>query len=331
MRWRSLVLAGLAAATAVRAQDATIYVGREVPPEVDRMFRKGLEFLVSSQTAEGGWAGSGNAPGITGFALLAMLASGEDPNHGLYAQPIRRGLDFLIRVQEAAPNAFMGPSMYNHGFATLALAEAYGAVRHPGLGPALRKAVDLILDSQAQNPTKGWRYQSNARDADTTVSGAQIVALLAARNAGLEVPDRALEDAFKYLESCQAADGGIGYTSASGPNAVRTAIAVTCAAVGGRKSSRLYQGATEYLSQAQNMRQEQFSGYLFYYLYYASQAYFHMGGEAWEAWNAANIRRLSETQSPNGAWQDGMGREYATATGLLSLALNYRFLPVYER
>ena len=67
--------------------------------------------------------------------------------------------------------------MYNHGFATLALAESYGAVNDDRLGPALQKAVRLILTSQEANPTKAWRYSPDARDADTTVSGAQMVAL----------------------------------------------------------------------------------------------------------------------------------------------------------
>ena len=81
--------------------------------------------------------------------------------------------------------------MYNHGFATLALAEAYGAVQDERIGPALKKAVELILASQAKNRFKAWRYSPESQDADSTVSGACFVALVAARNAGLRVPDNA--------------------------------------------------------------------------------------------------------------------------------------------
>ncbi len=79
--------------------------------------------------------------------------------------------------------------MYNHGFSTLALAEAYGAVDDPRLGPALQKAVRLIVSAQEANSLHAWRYSPDAKDADTTVSGAQMVALFAARNAGIPVPE----------------------------------------------------------------------------------------------------------------------------------------------
>ena len=114
--------------------------------------------------------------------------------------------------------------MYNHGFSTLALAESYGAVQDPRLGPALQKAVDLILTSQAHNPFGAWRYSPESPDADTTVSGAQMVALFAARNAGIGVPEDAINKALKFFASCQTPDGGIGYTGPGGPNAARTSI-----------------------------------------------------------------------------------------------------------
>ena len=83
----------------------------------------------------------------------------------------------------------MGPQMYDHGFATLALAECYGMVDDKRIAPALKKCVDLILEAQKKNPRHGWRYTPDTQSADTTVSGCQLVALLAARNAGIPVPD----------------------------------------------------------------------------------------------------------------------------------------------
>ena len=53
---------------------------------------------------------------------------------------------------------YIGTSMYNHGFSTLALAEAYGAVDDPRLGPALQKAVRLIVLAQEENSLHAWRY-----------------------------------------------------------------------------------------------------------------------------------------------------------------------------
>ena len=47
--------------------------------------------------------------------------------------------------------------MYGHGFATLFLAEVYGASPQPGLREKLSKAIELIVHSQ--NAEGGWRYE----------------------------------------------------------------------------------------------------------------------------------------------------------------------------
>ena len=47
-----------------------------------------------------------------------------------------------------------------------------------------------------------WRYSPDSKDADTTVTGAQMVALFA-RNAGIEVPDQAISKGKKFLLECQ--------------------------------------------------------------------------------------------------------------------------------
>ena len=85
--------------------------------------------------------------------------------------------------------------MYNHGFACLALAELYGTLNDERIGPALEKAVSLIISAANKNPQNAWRYYPDSNDFDTTVSGTQLVALFAARNAGIEVPKDTIEKA----------------------------------------------------------------------------------------------------------------------------------------
>src|SRR5204863_8630517 len=111
--------------------------------------------------------------------------------------------------------------MYHHGFATLALAEAYGAVDDrqvwPGgkqprtVGAALELAVRAALTSQKKNSLGGWRYSPEANDADTSVSGAVLVGLLAARNAGVEVPDEAIDRAVSFYTKLTAASAQVAY------------------------------------------------------------------------------------------------------------------------
>ena len=304
--------------------------GTEVPPDVEKMYSKGLKFLASTQASNGTWNDNyGRQPGVIGLSIVAMLAHGDDPNYGPYAKNIKRSINFLITSANRT-NGYMGSSMYNHGFATLALAESYGVVHDERIGPALEKAVKLILTSQAQNPYKAWRYSPKGRDADTTVSGACLVALLAAANAGINVPKKAIKDALDYYKSCQSSDGGFGYTSPGGSNLARTAIGSLCFSLAGEAEDNAYKKTVSYLMS--NAGDRGHSSYYFYYLYYGAQAFFRIPDHnVWKQWNQVNIKTLETIQSPTGGWNGSFGTSFSTSAALLSLALNYRFLPIYER
>jgi hypothetical protein len=292
------------------------------------MYERGLAYLAKTQNERGSWDDSmGGEPGVVGLAVVAFLAHGEDPNHGPYAQHIAKGLDYLLSQQNAG-NGYIGNSMYNHGFATLALAEAYGTVDNPKLAPALKKAVDLILSAQKRNRSEAWRYTPDSTDADTTVSGCQIVALFAARNAGLPVPDEALKKGLAYLARCRGGDGGYGYTSAGGPKPTLTAIGVLCLALAKQKDGKGFQASVDYLGKQLSYRDRH---YPYYFEYYMSQALFHADPDIWNDWNSRNIRYLSAIQARDGSWPGNKGESFNTASALLSLALNYRFLPIYEK
>lgn len=297
------------------------------PSEVDRMYVKGLQYLARAQAPEGRWNEMpyGAEPAVVGLAIVAMLAHGDDPNNGPYALQIKRGLDFILKNMNQT-TGYIGRSMYNHGFATLALAEAYGHVLDERLGPALEKAVRLITSSQARNPLSAWRYSPESVDADTTVSGAQMVALFAARNAGLAVPEEAIQKGIAFFLKCQTPEGGFGYTSATSPNGARTAIGCLVLALAKEKKSKSFESALAFLKTAPGD-----ASYQQYFLYYAAQAYFHASPELWNEWNRKNIKTLGTTQNDDGSWDGQFGPTFSTAASLLSLALNYRYLPIYER
>lgn len=305
-----------------------------ISPDVEMMYKKGIDYLAKSQKPDGSFGGQandyyGNQPAVVGLCVVAMLAHGEDPNRGPYSVAIKRGLEFIL-AQQNKSTGYIGNSMYNHGFATLALAESYGMVKDVRLGPALESATKLILNSQERNGFGAWRYSPESRDADSTVSGANIVALFAARNAGIAVPEESIQKALKFIALCQGDDGGIGYTSAGGSNGPRTAIGALCWALGKQKDTTRFKAAFEFLNNkgAGSARSE---GYFHYFLYYAAQTYFHASPQAWKEWNAANITMLKEAQNADGSWNGNFGATFATSASLLSLALNYRFLPIYER
>jgi hypothetical protein len=299
-----------------------------IAPQVESMYTKGLRYLAGSQSPDGSWPDrTGTEPGVVGLCVMAFLAHGEDPNFGPYAKNIRNGLGFIIKQQKEA-NGYIGTSMYNHGFATLALAESYGVVEDERLAEALRKAVDLILSAQERNPRGAWRYTPESPDADTTVTGCQLVALYAARNAGLAVPDEALKKGQAFMKRCRGIDGGYGYTSAGSGKPTLTAIGSLTLSLAKKRDSKGYRASLEYLQKKLNYRDRY---YPFYYEYYMSQALFHGDEETWNEWNSRNIRYLSASQIRDGSWLGNKGPSFSTAGALLSLALNYRFLPIYEK
>jgi len=329
--WLPILTAAGLCLSSVQAQDLSVYRGTQVSPEVERIYERGLGYLVSTQTDEGSFPGNyGSEPATAALAMLAMFAHGEDPNYGPYAKSIKRSLEFLLRNVNAQ-TGYIGNSMYNHGFATLALAEAYGAVQDTRIAPALKKAVDLILTSQSKNPFKAWRYAPESQDADSTVSGACFVALVAARNAGLRVPDQAIDQALKFYSDCQVpGDGSIGYLPGSGASGgATTAIGVAVYSYARKRENPVFAKAFKSLKETDSRSVS--GSYPFYYEYYASQAYFQSDVTLWQAWNDHRVRQLIDTQNEDGSWDAGMGSGISTAFGLLSIALNYRYLPIYER
>ena len=165
-----------------------------VTPQIEKAVSSGLEYLSRTQNPDGSWPWpQGGGCGVVGLHLLAFLAHGEIADEGRYGAVMRRATEYIIRHQEA--NGLLegtsGSPMYNHGFATLALAEMYGMIDCPALGPALKKATGLIVSTQ--NQLGGWRYYVGSTDADTTVSGAEMIGLRAAATAGIEVPTETVQ------------------------------------------------------------------------------------------------------------------------------------------
>jgi len=290
------------------------------------MYSQGLNYLLESQDE---WNENlETQPAIVSFALMAVMARGENFNHPKFKPYAEKCIDLIINNQDQ-DSGFIGTSMYNHGFTTLALSECYGLVDDPRLAPALKKAVDLIISAQESNPKNAWRYTPNSPDADSTVTGCQLVALLGARNAGIPVPASAISKGLAYMESCRSSDGSYGYTNNNNGRPTLTAIGILTHRLAQKKDDEGYQRSLEYLTRRLNYRDQH---YPFYFEYYMSQALFQANIEAWADWNKRNIRYLKVIQNNDGSWSDrSANRVYSTSAALLSLALNYRFLPIYEK
>ena len=68
-----------------------------------------------------------------------------------------------------------------------------------------------------------------------------------------------------------------------------------------------------------------------YARYYEAQALFQGDVAAWEKWNKLLVRQLKQAQAPDGSFRGQLGSSVSTSLSLLALAVNFRFLPIYER
>src|SRR5579884_1895762 len=209
--------------------------GDEINARQQASVERGLAWLAAHQGSDGGfggnpYGGTQKHAGITALAGLAFMQAGNLPGRGKYGKEVQRCLDFVLNsCQESgliASDMSQGP-MYGHGFATLFLGEIYGMTGDESVKEKLEKAVRLI--EKCQNPEGGWRYQPVPYDADISVTICQVMALRAARDAGLKVEKDVIDKAIKYVRSCQNDDGGFCYQAAmrgAGSGYARTAAGV---------------------------------------------------------------------------------------------------------
>lgn len=321
----------------VLAQDPTLRFGGQIPAEVGTVYERGLAWLAAAQASDGTWKGGNSGSGVDGICLMAFLASGEDPNYGQYAPVVRRAIRAIIKSQDDT-TGYLPNSMYHHGFAMLALAEAYGAVDESllwegakperTLSQSLDLAIRCVATSQAKNRWGAWRYSPDASDADTSVTGAVLMGLFACRNAGLEVADETINGAMDYMRRSTGQDGSVAYSGGfggMGGSMNLSAIATLVGAVSHSKETEQYKASLKRIKENLEHRE---TTYPEYNRYYMAQALFQGDYEAWQKWNAAKVREVHEMQREDGSIGSSA---YSTGMSLLGLALNYRFLPIYER
>src|SRR5262249_57590267 len=92
--------------------------------------------------------------------------------------------------------------------------EVYGMTGDEEVKEKLQKAVRLI--QKCQNGEGGWRYMPVPYDADISVTIAQVMALRAARDAGIKVEKDVIDKAIGYVRRCQNPDGGFSYMAREG-------------------------------------------------------------------------------------------------------------------
>ena len=304
----------------------------EIPLRVQQAVTKSLDYLSRTQNSDGTWPDNyGKSPAVVGLIVLAYLGHGEVPGRGKYKETLDRSISYLISsANESGLISRTGSQpMYYHGFATLALAEVYGMSPREDIGRILNNAVDLI--ARTQNNRGGWRYQPRPVDDDITVTGCQLMALRAARNAGVDVPKEVIDKGVKYIASCAMTGGGFGYRPGSSPGKARTGIGVLLLQLLGKEDSNEVKEGADYL-----LKNPLISGetYFYYAVYYCSQAMYQKGGKYWEYWEKEMTDIILSRQNPDGSFNtsgSSGGAYYAVAMAVLALEINWKYLPIYQR
>lgn len=322
----------------VEAQDRIVpitSISDELSSEHRAVIDKGLAWLARQQAADGSFGDMshyGPHVGITGLAGLAFMADGNMPGRGRYGHVVEGALNFVLNHSSEsgliAAETTHGP-MYGHGFATLFVAEVYGMSPKPEVRETLRKAIRLIVNTQ--NDEGGWRYQPVRNDADISVTICQIMALRAARNAGIYVDKGVIDRAVDYVKISQNPDGGFRYMTSSGGSAfARSAAGVAALQYAGVYGGDEVERGLEYVKRFAPP-QDQTVGHYFYGHYYAAQAMFLAGDKHWRMWWPAIRNELVEKQEPEGCWRGQAGQEYGTAMALIILQMPNRLLPIFQK
>lgn len=308
-----------------------------IDDRTERATNEALQWLADQQNENGSFGSAkeyAQNVGVTSLCGLAFLCSGSVPEAGPYSDQVVSCVDFVLSCSN--PNGYLfdskvkthGP-MYGHGFGTMFLAEIYGMTNRMDVRDTLKRAVELIIATQ--NPQGGWRYNPVPDEADISVTVCQVMALRAARNAGIAVPKEVIDRAVEYIKKCQNPDGGFRYRlfDPAESKVPRSAAALVALYTAGVADEPVIKRGFEYLDAKRTAKNK--GDYFFYAQYYGVQAYWHRGGEKWsEVFPDFRGTLLDAIQENH--WKDSVvGDEYATAMALIVLQLPKDLVPIFER
>ena len=313
-----------------------------------RAVDRALEFLALSQEPDGSWtSGIGKSTGIVSLATLAFLARGHVPGRGKHGAVVGRAIEWVLQQNRdglLVRDTSHGP-LYCHAMATLMLGEVLGMADEDrkglqGLSRIHQSAVNVLLRAQAvpREPSAqgGWRYNPTSSDSDLSVSGWVVLALRAAQSAGAQVPRRNIDQALAYVKRCAHPLGGFGYQPGGDPNLARTGTGVLVLQLCGDHNSPEALRGGDYLRKHPLAWRGPF---FFYSVYYAAQGVYQVGGPGWEEWRKGLEPLLLKYQAFDGSWPSPpdetheyqAGPIYRTAMAVLTLTVELRYLPIYQR
>jgi hypothetical protein len=375
-------------ATAREYQDPKPPAPQRVDEAAHKALERGLEFLALQQAAdeEGAFAlhfsddyrnaaakaeagRADSAPlAVAALGALAFMAGGSTPERGTHGRELGQVIDYLVAHTELDPKSEQAgyiekkgdplSRMHGHGFATLALSQAYSMSPHSPRGArierALRAAIERIVASQGVEG--GWYYEpQKSLQHEGSITICMVQALRAAHNAGFKVDTTTIARAVDYVGRSQNKDGSFRYALGD----PESTIALTAAAIATLNATGTYGGpridegyawlfrALAARESAQSFdrnplsandpaagaaREQRIYCYFYERLYLAQALWQNSDPHVFDDWSAKERARVLTRQHPDGSWHDPrFGDTYATAMNCLFLALPEGLLPIFQR
>jgi hypothetical protein len=341
--------------------------------QVDAAVARSLAWLVTQQQPDGSFPTMNHAqPAVTSLCVLAFMAHGHNPGEGPYGQRLERAVDFIMSCQKQnGLITLYGPegpritrnisheigytATYNHAISSLTLSEIYG-MGQPTKAEQMRRVINKSLQAalEIQRWPKdrpfdqgGWRYIDNfdQSDSDLSVTGWYLMFLRSARNAGFNVPKKAIDDAVGYVR--RAFDKNFGvftYTINRGDSRSRGMAGAGILALGHAgfhnsfEAQRTGQWLMQYSFDVYNGNGGFGSDRYHYSLFNCCQGMYQLGSPYWEQFFPRTVHAVLANQRRNGSWDAEsfhrdrpFGNSYSTALVLLAIGAPNQLLPVFQR
>lgn len=323
---------------------------------------KSLQWLKKTQSKDGSWT-KDRKVSMTAFALLTYLGHCETAQSEEFGESVFSAVTYLTNFAmknngKLADDFKDNHWCYDHAIAVYALAEAYTLCvksfgeNIPNLAEAVQKSGQFMINSQ--HNSGGWEYsyqKDNRRGGDTSIVGWHIQALKACKHTGLDFKGvaKCSREALKYMASCQASSGAIGYTSpkikAGCDGTSLAAVGALCFQMWDKSSDSVVRKACKHIDK--NMKldwgsKESHDGDIYGH-YYAAQCMINYGGDYWKKYNKLFRDQVLKAQNKDGSIKSVAGgsglykgngetsTHYRTCLATMMLEVYYRFLPTSQK
>jgi hypothetical protein len=347
----ALLLSALGAAPAA---------AQAVPAAQRQAVARGLQWLASQQQKDGRWQIRGNlrltadAPtypvSMTALAGMAFLMEGSTRHTGKYRENLRRAVAWLL--DHCGRDGLIGSprtsgegirNLWGHGYGLLFLACVYereksqpppadvleaasrkGRLRE--LEAVLKRAI--AFTAAARTTRGGWGYLSAALGVDFDEPGptaVQVQALLAARHAGLPVPEPVLAGGLRYLKDSILQTRAWDHTPLREQRPVLFAGITVALQAGQGKAPHVKEWVRHMANVTEPMGTLALGAFR---IYYEAQALYLLGTKG----RARLLKGLIDSQAPDGSWAGSLvGPVYDTAARLTALQLENGTVPFYRK